>query len=988
MDRTQDMDSRPLLDELQGLLRARLAGEVRFDPFTRALYSTDASNHLIEPLGVVLPRSADDLSAVLETAAECGIPVLPRGAGTSLGGQAVGRALIMDCSRYLNQIDRIDAEAQVAEVGPGVVYASLNAAASQLGLMFGPDPASGDRATLGGMIGNNATGAHSISYGMTGDHILAADVVLADGTQARFSDLSLEQARGRANGADLEARIYKGALDIREEHAEAIRAHWPRTWRRASGYSLHYLTGYAATSPPAWYLGDEDYPPQGGFNLAPLLCGSEGTLAVVHRATVRLVPKPRYTALVVIPFDTTAEACDAVPAMLESNPAAIELVPRTMIERARHIPGYARKLGFVQGDPHTLLVVEYAGENQVGVLAAAKSLGRNGLILDSAQAQADVWAVRKAGLGLLLSIPGDTKPITFIEDVAVPVEYLGEYVREMDRIIAAEGTSGEWYAHASAGCLHLRPMVNLKTGEGVRQVRSIAEAAVDLVIKMKGSVSGEHGDGLSHTEFNARLFGEDLTRAFRELKQAFDPGGRLNPGKVVAQDEADTPRHGIDRDLRYGPAYATIPIDTVFAYRREGGIGRAVESCSGLGICRKADGVMCPSYQATRDEMHSTRGRANALRSALSGRLPPAALTSEEMYDVLDLCLECKGCKSECPTAVDMARLKAEFLNAYQAEHGVPIRSRMFGEIAAVTRLMVPFAGPANAAMQARPIRWLMEKTLGISRRRMMPHFASTPLRKAARLRRQKPQGGRRVVLFADTFSDMNTPEIGIAAMRVLEAAGCTVEIAPRQGCCGRPMVSKGLLRRAKQVAAANIEALFPFADRGIPILGLEPSCLLMLRDEYLDLFPDDPRAAKVASAARLIEEYLTEPNSEGQRPIDRLSFERRARSILLHGHCHAKALVGSRPMIEMLEAAAEKVEEIDSGCCGMAGSFGYEAEHYPLSMQIGGLKLFPAVQAGVESGAQVVAAGTSCRTQIHDGTGASVQHPIQLLAEALGHEN
>lgn len=984
MDRTQDRDLRDLQLNLQRLLEARIAGEVRFDPFTRALYSTDASNHLIEPVGVVLPRSADDLSAVLETAAECGVPVLPRGAGTSLGGQAVGRALIMDCSRHLNQIYRIDPEAQTAEVGPGVVYASLNAAAGQHGLMFGPDPASGDRATLGGMIGNNATGAHSIRYGMTGDHLLASEVVLADGTQTRFTDMSVERARLKAEGATLEARIYKGALNIRESYAGAIRDHWPRTWRRASGYSLHYLTGHAETAPPAWFLGEGQYPPPSDFNLAPLLCGSEGTLAVVHRATVRLVPKPRHTALVIMSFGSTAEACDTVPALLETDPAAIELIPRTMIDRARQIPAYARKLGFVRGDPHTLLVVEYAGDDPGEVLAAANSLSQRGSILESPQAQADLWAVRKAGLGLLLSIPGDTKPITFIEDVAVPVEHLGDYVREMDRIIAAEGTNGEWYAHASAGCLHLRPMINLKTGEGVRQVRTIAEAAVDLVIRMKGSVSGEHGDGISHTEFNDRLFGEELSRAFRELKLAFDPDSQLNPGKVVPHDGAERPRHGIDRDLRYAPGYATIPLDTVFAYRREGGIARAVESCSGLGICRKSDGVMCPSYQATRDEMHSTRGRANALRSALSGRLPPAALASGEMYQVLDLCLECKGCKAECPTAVDMARLKAEFLNQYQAEHGIPIRSRMFAEIAAISRLMGPIAWPANAAMRARPIRWLMEKALGISKSRSMPSFTSHTLRRTIRSRGERSQAEGRVLLFVDTFSDMNTPEIGLAAMRVLEAAGCTVEIVSRQGCCGRPMVSKGLLRRAKQAAAANIEALFPFADQGIPIVGLEPSCLLMLRDEYLEFFPDDPRASRVASAARLIEEYLTEPDGEGRRPLDRLSFARRPRSVLFHGHCHAKALVGSQPMFKMLEAAAETVEEIDSGCCGMAGSFGYEAEHYSLSMQIGGQTLFPAVQAGVESGARLAAAGSSCRAQIRDGTGASALHPIQLLAEAL----
>lgn len=973
------------LDGLRKSLGSRLAGEVRFDPIARALYSTDASNHLIEPLGVVMPRSADDLSAVLETAAEFGVPVLPRGAGTSLGGQAVGRALIMDCSRYLNQIHRIDRETQTAEVGPGVVYATLNATASRQGMMFGPDPASGDRATLGGMIGNNATGAHSIRYGMTGDHLLEADVILADGSRAHFAEVTPEEARIKSKGDGLEALIYRGALDIQSTKAEAIQQHWPRTWRRASGYSIHYLIGYTPTRPPAWFLGEGEYPPHRNFNLAPLLCGSEGTLAVVHRATLRLVPRPRHTLLVTIPFDSTAQACDAVPGMLEWDPAAIELIPRTMIERARLIPAFARKLGFVEGDPHTIIVVEFAGEDPTALLAAARALPRKGSILESEASQADLWAVRKAGLGLLLSVPGDTKPITFIEDVAVPVEHLGHYVREMDRIIADQGTSGEWYAHASAGCLHLRPMINLKTDQGLHQVRAIADAAVKLAIRMRGSVSGEHGDGLSHTEFNARLFGEDLMGAFRQLKHSFDPEGRLNPGKVIPLTGPNAPKHGLDRDLRYGPVYSTIPVETVFAYHREGDLAHAVESCSGLGICRKVDGVMCPSYQATRDEMHSTRGRANALRAALSGRLPASALTSREMHDVLDLCLECKGCKAECPTAVDMARVKAEFLNLYQAEHGVPLRSRMFGEIAAISRFMVPLAGPANASMGTPPIRWLMEKILGIARQRSLPRFTSRPLRKTVRSRRGTPQMDRTVILFADTFSDMNTPEIGLAAMRVLEAAGYGVELAHGQVCCGRPMVSKGLLGRAKEVAAANIDALFPYANQGLPIVGLEPSCLLMLRDEYLEFFPNDRRAAKVASAARMIEEFMTERGADGARPLDQLEIKRRHASVVFHGHCHVKALVGSRPMFEMLEAAAETVEEIDSGCCGMAGSFGYEAEHYALSMQIGEMKLFPAVRSGAERGARLVAAGTSCRTQILDGTGNRAQHPIQVLAEAIG---
>ncbi len=622
-------------------------------------------------------------------------------------------------------------------------------------------------------------------------------------------------------------------------------------------------------------------------------------------------------------------------------------------------------------------MVEFAGEDLAEATAHAGRVSREGKLLTSPAAQADLWAVRKAGLGLLMLMPGDIKPVPFIEDVAVPVERLGEYVREVNRLLREHGTRGEWYAHASAGCLHLRPLINLKSAVDRERMAAIASDVVDLVGAMHGVLSGEHGDGLSRTAFNARLFGSEIAAAFTELKQAFDPLGLLNPGKVVPSIVAPA---SLVADLRLT---STLSMPTHFAYTREGDFAHAVDGCNGQGECLKTSGVMCPSFQATRDEAHSTRGRANALRAVLSGGLPTDGLAGKELHAVLDLCLECKACKSECPSAVDMARLKAEYLAYYQAEHGVPLRSRMFGEIAQIARLAQPLAPLVNRLAEASPTRRLMEATIGISRRRSLPRFARERFSRWFARHTPAP-GDREVVLFVDTYTETICPEVGRAAVAVLEACGCRVVTASGQVCCGRPMISKGLLDRARQQADLNLRALSPAAGRGIPILGLEPSCILTLRDEYLELFPGDRRALAVAASALLIEEYLTTPDANGRRPVDSLPTAGRVGTILFHGHCYTKSLVGTAPMQAMLETVGQSVEEVDSGCCGMAGSFGYEAEHVELSEAIGELKLFPAIRDGVRRGATICAAGVSCRTQIADGTGARAIHPIEVVARGL----
>jgi Fe-S oxidoreductase len=586
-------------------------------------------------------------------------------------------------------------------------------------------------------------------------------------------------------------------------------------------------------------------------------------------------------------------------------------------------------------------VVEYTGETSSKALAAAQGLGSRGRTLTNAEEQADLWAVRKAGLGLLLSVPGDAKPITFMEDVAVPVEQLSRYVMDVDRILHENGTHGEWYAHASAGCLHMRPLVNLRAAEGVRQMRAIAESVVDLAISMGGSISGEHGDGLSHTEYNERLFGSEITRAFTEIKQAFDPAGILNPGKVVQPTDGGA---RLDTNLRYGPNYVTLEPETVFAFQQLGGFKGAVEACTGVGICRKADGVMCPSFQATLDETHSTRGRANALRAAISGGLPQDAMSSPEIYEILDLCIECKGCKAECPTQVDMARLKAEFLSQYQAVHGVPVRSRLFGEIAAFFKLVHPLARISNSVARMGLFRRLLGQTVGIASQRTLPALASRRFSK--RFKSQADAGvNSRVVLFVDTFTEFNSPEIGEAAVGILAAAGLDVTLVPDQICCGRPLISKGMLKRAKANATRNVRALAPYAREGKSIVGLEPSCVSALQDEYPDLLPGDQDAIDVAKAAILIEEFLVAENL-----LENMEYQAGNEPIVLHNHCHTKSLSRGHATAEMLRATGRAVEEIPSGCCGMAGSFGYEAEHYEISMQIGELELFPAVRTAIST--------------------------------------
>lgn len=954
--------SQELVHDLQSAV-----GETHFDRLTRLLYSTDASIYQMIPVGVAVPRTADEVSAAVEIAGRHDVPVLPRGGGSSLAGQAVGNALILDLSRYMNEVIEIDPEARRVRAQPGITRAALNRALRPHGLMYGPDPASGDRATVGGMLANNSTGTHSILYGMTDQHVVSTQVVLSDASTAVFEAIDGVDLASRLGKPGLEGTIYRQVVDILERYAAPIAKRYPKIFRNVAGYNLNLLAQDEA------------------LNLARLIAGSEGTLGVVTEATLKLVPIPTRTQLAVVHFDSLRSGLEAVPAILESGPSAVELIDKMMLDLTRDKAEYRRLLTFVEGDPAVLLLVEFMGETEAALEAKIADLRRNlqainrhgaVVVISDPKEQANVWRTRKAGLGILMSIRGDAKPVPFIEDAAVPVERLAEYVTQIHEFALQTGVEQvAMYAHASAGCVHVRPLINLKTGEGLRQIRAIAAKSAELVIRYGGTTSSEHGEGLARGEFNQDLFGGELHQAFKEVKRAFDPRGLLNPGKVV-----NVPRMDDEALLRFGPSYTTPqePKVTVFDFTADRGFAGAVEMCNGSGACRKTrDGVMCPAFQATRNEAHSTRGFANSLRAAMMGLLGPEAMTSKELFEVLDLCLMCQACKSECPSVVDMAKLKAEFLHGYYRESRRPLRSMLFGNIARLNRLGQRFA-PLTNALTAGPLRWLLS-FLGVHRRRPLPKLASQTFSDWFASRQER--GGRPVVLFHDTFMQYNHPQVGVAAVKVLEAAGYQPILIAQKSCCGRPAVSKGLLQVARDSASHNLHLLAPHARAGTPIVGTEPSCISMLAEEYPDLVPGDDSKV-VASMALPLETFLVQEGRAGR--LEDLNFDERARQVLFHGHCQQKAVFGTRSTLEMLELVPNlSVRLIESGCCGMAGSWGYEAEHYDLSIRLAELALAPAVRAAPE-GSIISAAGTSCREQIAHTTGRAALHPVQIMAEAL----
>lgn len=951
-------------------LESELAGEVRFDRISRALYSTDASVYQIEPIGVVLPRSRDDLVRTVRICRRHCCSITMRGGGTSQAGQAIGPGLIVDVSKHLNRLLEVNVAERWARVEPGLVLDELNAALEGHGLRFAPDISTASRATLGGMMANNSAGARSVLYGKTIDHVLEQRVVLSDGSEAHFRPLDARELDEVAGGGSLEAACYREVRALARACAGEIERRFPKVLRRVGGYNLDSFV-------------DERQP----FNLTKLMVGSEGTLGVVLEARVALVPLPMAKAVLAIQFDDLLEALEATPAILAHRPSAIEVMDRFILDHTKQSATLERlRRTFIEGEPAALLCVEMyadaAGDLPPRLEAlerdlAARRFGSRYHRATEPAAQAAIWSLREAALGLSMAMKGDDKSLSFVEDTAVAPEKLRDYIARFQALVARHGTRAGIYAHASVGCLHVRPVVNLKTESGVKQFEAIAAESADLVLEFGGALSGEHGDGLVRSPFMEKMFGAELYAAFRRVKQVFDPEGLFNPGKIV-----DAPP--LTANLRYGPAYATSAPMTFFDYGEYGGMAGAVEMCSGLGVCRKTlEGSMCPSYMATREEAHSTRGRANTLRLAMAGRLGEAGLGEEGVREVLDLCLECRACKAECPVGVDVARFKSEFLADYWRRHGVPRRARALGHVSRLAKWGSRFAPASNWIAASAPVRWLNEQVLGIDRRRVPPRWASTTLAARAgarRLRTEAPE--QSLFLFNDTFTNYYNPEIGMAGLEALEKAGCAVGLAPNV-CCGRPLISQGLLDEARRQAAMNTDRLFPLADQGGTLVFLEPSCLSAIREDVPSLLRGDAqqRAMRVADRSRLFEEVLERGWQDGTMP---LALRPGPARIVLHGHCHQKAMGRLQPAKSLLSRIpGATVIDLDAGCCGMAGSFGYDKAHFEVSRAIGERKLLPAARA-LATDAVLVASGTSCRHQIQDFTGVRALHAAELIRSLI----
>ena len=969
-------------ENLEQQLSETLTGEVRFDLYSKALYSTDASLYQIQPIGVVIPKDRQDVIKTVQIALAQNVPILPRGGGTSLAGQSVGEAIVLDMSKYMNQLLEVNVAERWARVEPGIVLDELNQKLKPYGLMYAPDVATSSRANVGGTIGNNSAGSHSLIYGKTIDHVISLDLVLSNADETTACPISLTELETKKRGNTLEAHIYRELCRICKNNEAEIRKRYPRILRRVAGYNLDEYVKDAGSKEVTPYRRDgcdENQP----FSLTKILIGSEGTLATTVEATINLVPIPKLTALCVVHFDSLIASMEAMQPILECNPTAVELIDKTILDMARGSLEFSRLTTFIQGEPAALLAVEFYGETKAELASQLDKLektlkgagfGYAFVRCFTAEEKSSVWETRKAGLGLLMGMKGDAKPVGFVEDAAVPIENLPEYVRRFDEIVTGHDTTASYYAHASVGLLHNRPIINLKSESDIQKMHDIARDVRDLLMELDGAMSGEHGDGLVRSEWIESMFGPQIYQALTEVKRAFDPNNIMNPGKII-----DAPP--MTENLRFGAEYNTIKIDTYFDFSSQDGFGRAIEMCNGVGACRKTlTGTMCPSFIGTREEEHSTRGRANALRSIISGALPHTEFTSERLQEVLDLCLGCKACKAECPSNVDMAKIKYEVLAHYHKTNGLPLHRRMFGEIGAFAPLGSMFAPFSNWAVNNGLSKWIAEKLIGVDRRRDMPTFVRPTYEQWFRRRRSRRTSDKKVVLFPDTFMNYSEPAIGKAAVEVLEACGFEV-LFPEKRCCGRPLISEGMLDRAVENARYNIAALQGYADEGIPIIGCEPSCTSAITDDYVELI-STPEAKRVADVTCSFEEFFVQLAETNGLPLE---FSTAPRDILLHGHCHQRALVGIQPTVKMLNLPAQyNVSVIDSSCCGMAGAFGYEKAHYDLSMKIGELRLFGAVREKPPGSFTLSAAGFSCRHQLEHGTGVQPKHPVEVLHESI----
>ncbi len=966
---------------LERRLKAQIDGEVHFDSFSRGRYATDASSYQMMPMGVVIPRTGEAAVAALAIAREEGVAVTARGGGTSQAGQTVNETLVIDCSRNLTKLVSLDKTAQTCVVEPGIVLDELNRQLKPHGLWFPVDVSTASRATIGGMVGNNSCGGRSLRYGTTRDNVIGLDAVLADGNAMHFGAVRADLS----DVNDLSRRaLFSDLLALGAREAEEVAARFPAVQRRVGGYNLDALV-----------------PDGGTHNMAHVLVGSEGTLGFTTRAELKLWPLLGKRGLGVCHFGSFHAAMESAQHLVKLKPIAVELVDRTMLELAAEIAVFRPTLdAFLKGKPDALLLVEFAEsdeENRVRLKQLGEMMGDLGFSWGGEGArwggvvevydpllQAGITEVRTSGLNIMMSMKEARKPVSFIEDCAVPLEHLGEYTARLTALFERNGTRGTWYAHASVGCLHVRPVLNLKLDQDVATMRAIAEEAFDLVKQFKGSHSGEHGDGIVRSEFHEKMFGERLVSAFGEIKKRFDPTDLLNPGKIVHAPKFDD-RKVLRFNDHYHPAVQQPVLDWSSFPGAAAGLQGAVEMCNNNGACRKlSGGAMCPSYRATLDEKHVTRGRANVLRLALSGQLGADAFASDDMAEAMSLCVSCKACRRECPTGVDMARFKIEVQAARRQKKGLSLRDRLIAYLPRYAPYAAKLPFLFNLRDRVPGMARLSESLLGLSAERTLPAWRADIFAPDADA--VGPADGREVVFFADTFNRYQESENAQAALKVLVAAGYRVHLpkaasgGPRPLCCGRTFIATGLVDEARSEMERSLAVLAPFAERGVPIIGLEPSCLYGFRDEVPALLPT-PAAKAVAAQAMLLEEFLAREAQAGNLKLPLKAMKKKA---FLHGHCHQKSFAGMGAVERVLRLVPElDVAVIESSCCGMAGAFGYQAETYEVSKAMGELSLLPAVRAA-DSEAIIVADGTSCRHQIKDGTGRQAIHVARLLADSL----
>jgi len=953
----------PAGSRLKQRLRRETRGEVLFDAFSRGRYSTDASIYQIEPLGVVIPKSRKDTATAIAIAREEGVPVLPRGGGTSQCGQTVAHALVIDCSKYLDRVISVDVERRRARVEPGVVLDRLNRLLRKDRLFFPVDPSTASRATIGGMTANNSCGSRSLRYGNMVHNVCGIDALLDDGIAAWFGEIPGNFADNAM--PDRYRDLVRRMRALHRRDAEEIERRFPKVLRRVGGYNIDSIS-------------------DSGHNMARLLVGSEGTLAFFNEIELELQPIPAHRVLGICHFPSFYGAMAATRRIVELGPSAVELVDRTMIDLSRDIPIFRPVVDrFVQGEPAALLLTEFAGddppENRRRLTALVElmgDLGYPGAVVEATDPafQQAVWEIRAQGLNIMMSMKGDGKPVSFLEDCAVRLEDLADYTDRLTRIFEKHGTYGTWYAHASVGCLHVRPVLNVKQELEVKKMRAIAEEAFAMVREYKGSHSGEHGDGLVRSEFHEAMFGSRMVRAFEEVKDAFDPEGLFNPGKIVRAPKMD------DRSLfRFKPDYRQLPVETALDWSEWGGFAAAAEMCNNNGACRARNaGVMCPSFRATGDEQHLTRGRANTLRLALSGQLGPDAFVSDDMRETMALCISCKGCKRECPTGVDMARMKIEFLHHYRKRHRLTPRDRLIAYLPRYAPYAARIAPLMNARNRVPSLARVGERRLGLSARRKLPEWSARPYRGST------SGSGHEVVLLVDTFNRYFEPENARAAEHVLRRAGYRI-VSPdpandRPLCCGRTFLTAGLVEEARREATRVLDALAPHVAASTPIVGLEPSCLLTLRDEFPALLPSAATNA-LAARAQLLEEFIESERAAGRFELALTPME--GRTALHHGHCHQKAFATAGAAVKALQLIPGlTVETFEATCCGMAGSFGYEAEHYEMSLKIGELDVLPKMRTATAE-TLIVANGTSCRHQIADAAARKACHLVRILDDA-----